>query len=110
MLTCPYRNPEHPLGYSVVVNATLPKDKDVRLARDLKVDSPTWKLRIGRLSYAESRNASQTRRDLKRSPWFGKANSTKAQYLGDILSCTLNVARFVREATLAAAHTAATGI
>jgi hypothetical protein len=109
-LTCPYRNPDHPLGYSVVVNATLPKDNDVRLARDLKVDSPTWTLRIGRLSYSESRNANQTRRDLKRSPWFGKANSTKAQFFGDILSCALNVARFVREATLAAQHSAATGI
>jgi hypothetical protein len=109
-LTCPYRNPDHPLGYSVVVNATLPKDNDVRLARDLRVGSPAWKLRIGRLSYSESRNANQTRRDLKRSPWFGKANSTKAQYLGDILSCALNVARFVREATLAAEHSAATGI
>ena len=109
-LTCPYRDSDHPLGYNVIVNATLPKDNDVRLARDLKVDSPTWKLRIGRLSYAESRNANQTRRDLKRSPWFGKANSAKAQYLGDILSCALNVVRFVREATLAAEHAAATGI
>lgn len=107
---CPYRDPAHPLGYTAIVNATLPRDNDVRLARDLKVDSPTWKLRIGRLSYAESRNANQTRRDLKRSPWFGKANSAKAQYLGDILSCTLNVARFVREATLAAEHSAATGV
>lgn len=107
---CPYRDPAHALGYNVTVNATLPKDNDVRLARDLKVGSPTWDLRIGRLSYAESRNANQTRRDLKRSPWFGKANSAKAQYLGDILSCALNVARFVREATLAAEHTAATGV
>jgi len=109
-LTCPYRSQDRSLGYSVVVNATLPKDNDVRLARDLRVDSPTWKLRIGRLSYAESRNANQTRRNLKRSPWFGKANSAKAQYLGDILSCALNVVRFVREATLAAEHSAATGI
>jgi hypothetical protein len=107
---CPYRDPAHPLGYTVTVSATLPKDNDVRLARDLKVGSPTWDLRIGRLSYAESRNANQSRRDLKRSPWFGKANSAKAQYLGDILSCALNVARFVREATLAAEHTAATGV
>ena len=87
---CPYRNPTHPLGYSVIVNACLPKDNDVRLARDCKVGSPTWDLRIGRLSYSESRNANQTRRDLKRSPWFGKANSAKAQFLGDILSCALN--------------------
>jgi hypothetical protein len=107
---CPYRDPDHPLGYSAIVNACLPKDNDVRLARDLKVGSPTWDLRIGRLSYSESRNANQTRRDLKRSPWFGKANSAKAQFLGDILSCALNVARFVREATLAAEHSAATGV
>jgi hypothetical protein len=107
---CPYRDPAHPLGYTVTVGASHPQDHDVRLARDLKVGSPTWDLRIGRLSYAESRNANQTRRDLKRSPWFGKADSTKAQYLGDILSCALNVARFVREATLAAEHSAATGV
>lgn len=105
---CPYRHPEHPLGYTVTVNLTLPDDS-LRLARDLKVDSPTWKLRIGRLSYAESRNANQARRDIKRSPWFGRANSAKATFLGDILSCALNVARFVREATLAAEHSAATG-
>jgi hypothetical protein len=109
-LTCPYRDHDSPYGYSLVVKATLPNDNNVRLARDLKVGSHTWNLRIGRLSYAESRNANQTRRDLKRSPWFGKANSTKAQYLGDILSCALNVARFVREATLAAEHAAAIGI
>ena len=107
---CPYRDPAHPLGYTVTVSATLPTDHNVRLARDLKVGSPTWDLRIGRLSYAESRNANQTRRDLKRSPWFGQADSAKAQYLGDILSCALNVARFVREATLAAEHSAATGV
>lgn len=107
---CPYRDPDHPLGYSVVVNATLPQDDNLRLARDLKIGSPTWELRIGRLSYAESRNANQTRRDLKRSPWFGQANSAKAQYCGDILSCALTVARLVREATLAAEHSAATGI
>jgi hypothetical protein len=67
----------------------------------LKVDSPAWKLRRGRQSYAESRNANQQRRGLKRSPWFGLANSAKANYLGDILTNALNVARFVREATCA---------
>lgn len=106
---CPYRDPNHPLGYSVTVTDTLPQDGNLRLARDLAVDSPTWQLRIGRLSYAESRNANQARRQLKRSPWFGLSNSAKAQFLGDLLSCALNVARFVREATLAAQHTAATG-
>jgi hypothetical protein len=109
LLLCPYRTPARPLGYSTSVKATHPRDNHVRLARDFKVDSPTWKLRIGRLSYAESRNANQTRHGLQCSPWFGLADSAKAQYLGDILSCALNVARFVREATLVAEHTAATG-
>ena len=101
--TCPYRDPEHPLGCVITVNLSFPNG-DIRLARDLKVDSSSWKLRIGRQSYAEARNADQTRRGVKRSPWFGKPNSAKASILADILTSSLNVARFVREATLAAAH------
>jgi hypothetical protein len=95
---CPYRQPDRPCGYVVRVGLTLP-DGSLRLARDWRVDSPSWNLRHGRQSYAESRNATQTRLGLKRSPWFGLANSAKANYLGDILSNLLNVARFVREAT-----------
>jgi hypothetical protein len=101
--TCPYRDAAHPLGCVVVVNTTLP-DGNVRLARDLKVGSPTWQLRIGRQSYAESRNAQQARLQLKRSPWYGQGNSAKASLLGDVLACALNVARFVREATQAASQ------
>jgi hypothetical protein len=100
---CPYRDPAHPLGYVVIVNTTLP-DGNIRLARDLKVGSPTWELRLGRQSYAESRNAQQARLQLKRSPWYGQANSAKASLLGDALTCALNVARFVREATQAASQ------
>jgi len=105
---CPYRDPNS-LGYLVIVNLTLP-DGDIRLARDLKVNSPTWKLRRGRQSYAESRNADQTRRGVKRPPWFGRANSAKASILADILTNALNVARFVREATQATARSVSTGI
>lgn len=65
---CPYRTPDRPLGYLVRVEVALP-DGHLRLARDLPVDSPTWTLRQGRQSYAESRNANQARRHLKRSPW-----------------------------------------
>jgi hypothetical protein len=97
---CPYRQPDRSCGYVVRVGLTLP-DGSFRLARDWRVDSPSWQLRHGRQSYAESRNANQTRRGLKRSPWFGRTNSAKANYLGDILSNLLNVARFVREATAA---------
>lgn len=97
---CPYRDPQHPLGFSLRIGRTLP-DGNLRLARDFKVDSPSWKLRLGRQSYAESRNANQTRRNLKRSPWYGLDNSAKANYLGDILTNALNLARFVRQATAA---------
>lgn len=105
---CPYRDPDHPLGYLVRVGLTLP-DRSIRLARDLPVTSPTYQLRQGRQSYAESRNAGQQRRGLKRSPWFGLANSAKAACLGDILILTGNVARFVREATQAHARSVTAG-
>jgi hypothetical protein len=100
---CPYRDPERPLGCVITVNLSFPNG-DIRLARDLKVDSPSWKLRMGRQSYAESRNADQTRRGVKHSPWFGKANTAKASILADILTCLLNVVRFIWEATVAAAR------
>jgi hypothetical protein len=106
--SCPYHDPAHPLGYLVRVGLTLP-DGTIRLARDLPLNSPTYQLRQGRQSYAESRNASQERRHLKRSPWYGLPNSAKATYLGDILSLAGNVARFIREATLAHARTVTTG-
>jgi hypothetical protein len=98
--SCPYRDPQRPLGYSRRTGLTLP-DGSLRLARDFKLDSPSWSLRLGRQSYAESRNANQSRRHLKRSPWFGLDNSAKANYMGDILTNALNLARFVREATAA---------
>ena len=79
---CPYRDPAHPLGHVVRVGRTLP-DGSLRLARDLPVDSPSYALRQGRQSYAESRNAGQKRRHLERSPWFGLPNSAKAACLGD---------------------------
>jgi hypothetical protein len=105
---CPYADPDRPCGYVVRVARTLP-DGSLRLARDLPPNSPSWQLRQGRQSYAESRNANQERRGLKRSPWFGQANSAKATLLGDMLTNLLNVARFVREATLAPATSVTAG-
>ena len=105
---CPYRDPTQPVGRVIRVGLTLP-DGSIRLARDLPVASPSYALRQGRQSYAESRNAGQARRQLKRSPWYGLANSAKATYLGDTLILAGNLARFVREATLAHARTAPTG-
>jgi len=100
---CPYRDPAHPLGETCRVGLTLP-DGSVRLARDQRIGSPAWKLRIGRQSYAESQHATHTRRGENRSPWYGQANSAKARYLGDVLALGLTVARFVREATVEAAR------
>jgi hypothetical protein len=105
---CPYRDPHRPCGYVARVGCTLP-DGSLRLARDLPPTSPSWQLRQGRQSYAESRNANQQRHGLKRSPWFGRPNSAKATYLGDMLTNLLNVARFVREATLAPASSLTAG-
>jgi hypothetical protein len=97
---CPFADPAHPLGATITIGLALP-DGSIRLARDIQVGSDTWKLRIGRQSYSESRNASQARRNLKRSPWFGLNNSTNAILIGDTLSLMLNLARFVLEASLA---------
>jgi hypothetical protein len=94
---CPFADPAHPLGTSVTIGLALP-DGSIRLARDMQVSSDTWKLRIGRQSYSESRNASQTRYHLKRSPWFGLVNSSKATLIGDTLFLMFNLARFVLEA------------
>jgi hypothetical protein len=98
---CPFADPAHPLGFSLTTALALP-DGSIRLARDMQVGSDLWKLRIGRQSYAESRNASQARYQLKRSPWFGFTNSSKATLIGDTLFLLLNLARFVLEASSAA--------
>jgi hypothetical protein len=96
---CPYKLTGG-ADYQIWVGLAL-FDGDIRLARDHAPGSHIWKLRSGRCSYSESRNASQSRRGVKRSPFFGIPNSAKASFLGDILTSALNVARFVREATTA---------
>ena len=89
---CRFVDPAHPLGYNLTTGLSLP-DGCIRLARDMQVGSATWNLRIGRQSYAESRNATQARRGLKRSPWFGLANTAKAMLISDTLSLAFNLAR-----------------
>jgi len=95
--TCPFSHPDHPLGFSLTTALTLP-DGSIRLARDMQVGSDTWQLRIGRQSYAESRNATQTRRHLKRSRSFGLSNTAKAMLLSDTLSLAFNLPRLIFEA------------
>lgn len=95
---CQFAAPHHPLGYSLSTGLALP-DGCIRLARDLPVGSDIWKLRIGRQSYAESRNATQSRRGLKRSPWFGLHNTAKAMLISDTLSLAFNFIRLIRQAS-----------
>lgn len=96
--TCPFNDGEHPLGYSLSTALALP-DGSIRLARDTQVGSETWKLRIGRQSYAESRNASQARRLLKRSRSFGLPNTAKSMVISDTLSLAFNLSRLIFEAS-----------
>jgi hypothetical protein len=96
--TCPFTDDEHPLGFSLSTALTLP-DGSIRLARDMQVGSDTWKLRIGRQSYSESRNAIQARRLLKRSRSFGLPNTTKSMSISDTLSIAFNVSRLIFEAS-----------
>jgi hypothetical protein len=98
---CPWRDPEHRLGMTVTVGLALP-DGTLRLARDHDITGATWRRHHGRQSYAESRNAILTRLGLGRAPWFGLASAAKAAILGDTLTLLSTVARFVREASLAA--------
>jgi hypothetical protein len=96
--TCPFASSDHPLGFSLSTGLTLP-DGSIRLARDMQVGSDTWKLRIGRQSYSESRNAIQARRQLKRSPSFGLSNTEKSMLVSDTLSLAFNLTRLIFEAT-----------
>jgi hypothetical protein len=96
--TCPFAISNQPLGFSMTIGLILP-DGSIRLARDMQVGSDTWKLRIGRQSYAESRNATQARRQLKRSPFFGLANTAKSMIVSDTLSLAFNLTRLIFEAS-----------
>jgi hypothetical protein len=98
--TCPFANPDHVarLGFSLATGLTLP-DGSIRLARDMQVGSEAWKLRMGRQSYSESRNATQARRQLKRSPSFGLSNTAKSMMISDTLSLAFNLCRLIFEAT-----------
>jgi len=96
--TCPFADDEYPLGFSLSTALTLP-DGSIRLARDTQVGSETWKLRIGRQSYSESRNAIQARRLLKRSRSFGLPNTAKSMSISDTLSIAFNLSRLIFEAS-----------
>ncbi len=95
---CPFTAEQLPLGFSLSTALTLP-DGSIRLARDMQVGSVSWKLRIGRQSYSESRNAIQARRLLKRSRSFGLPNTAKSMSISDTLSIAFNLSRLIFEAS-----------
>jgi len=101
--TCPFAASDHMHGFSMTTGLTLP-DGSIRLARDMQVGSENWKLRMGRQSYAESRNATQARRQLKRAPFFGLPNTAKSMIISDTLSLAFNLTRLIFEASRQAAR------
>ena len=99
---CPYRNrAEHPYGRIVNVGKTF-ADGSLRLVRDVPYGSAAWKetYRRGR-NAAEGRNARLEEWGLKRLPVFGQPRSQTTLFLADVWGNLLQLARLIKEATLA---------
>ena len=105
---CPYQAEAHRHGRVINIAETFP-DGSLRLVRDLRVGSSTWKTRYHRArNGVESRNATLEAWGFKRLSVFGLLRAKAAIFLTDVgqdmhLSCdTLTtLARLVREATQA---------
>lgn len=101
---CPYRDrAAHPLGRIINVGKTF-ADGSLRLVRDVPYGSTTWKAlyRRGR-NAAEGRNARLEEWGLKRLPVFGQPRSQATIFLADLWANLLQLARLIKEATLAQA-------
>lgn len=100
---CAYRDRStHPFGRIIDVGATF-ADNSYRLVRDVPYDSPNWKLIYRRTRNAsEERNSEMQALGLKRLSVFGAARAQAALFLAEVLGNLLTLARFVKEATLAA--------
>ena len=99
---CPYRDrAEHPLGRIVNVGRTF-ADGSLRLVRDVPYGSALWKAlyRRGR-NASEGRNARLEAWGLKRLPVFGTARAQATLFLADLWANLLQLARLVKEATIA---------
>jgi len=99
---CPYRDrAEHPFGRIINVGETF-ADGSLRLARDVPYGSTAWKelYRRGR-NAAEGRNARLESWNLKRLPIFGQARAQATIFLADLWGNLLQLARLIKEATLA---------
>ncbi len=99
---CPYRNrDQHPLGRIVNVGKTF-ADGSLRLVRDVPYGSAAWKelYRRGR-NAAEGRNARLEGWGLKRLSVFGQPRSQATIFLADLWGNLLQLARLIKEASLA---------
>jgi hypothetical protein len=99
---CPYRDrAEHPFGRIINVGKAF-ADGSLRLARDVPYGSTAWKelYRRGR-NAAEGRNARLESWNLKRLPIFGQARAQATIFLADLWGNLLQMARLIKEATLA---------
>ena len=77
-------------------------DGSIRLARDLPVDSPSWKKLYHRARNAvEGRNATFQAWGFKRMSVFGLPRVTATIFLADVLNNLTTMARLIRQATLA---------
>jgi len=98
---CPYQTDEHQHGRVINVGEAF-ADASTRLARDIPMGSPTWKLLYHRARNAvEGRNATFEGWGFKRMSVFGLARSKAMLFLADVLDTLSTLARLVREATLA---------
>jgi hypothetical protein len=97
---CPYQTEEHQHGRVMNVGEAF-ADASTRLARDIPMGSPTWKLLYHRARNAvEGRNATFESWGFKRMSAFGLARSKAMLFLADVLDTLCTLARLVREATL----------
>jgi len=98
---CPYRTNQHSHGRVINIGERF-ADASIRLARDIPMDSPTWKALYHRARNAvEGRNATFEGWGFKRMSVFGLFRSKALIFLADVLDTLCTLARLVREATLA---------
>ncbi len=99
---CPYRDrAAHPLGRILNVGRTF-ADGSLRLVRDVPYGSALWKAlyRRGR-NASEGPNARLEAWGLKRLPVFGQPRAQATLFLADLWANLLQLARLVKEATIA---------
>ena len=99
---CPFRHRTlHRFGWIKDVGKTF-DDGSLRLVRDVPYGSAAWKELYRRArNGAESRNATLEAWDLKRLPVFGRPRGQATIFLADVWANLTNMARLIKEATLA---------